>query len=60
MDGLTPRQEAYFKTLESMHPSESLRRSIEAAKQDIRRENAIVRGNSRVVGFTPNPKSDKS
>lgn len=55
MEGLTPRQLDYFKTLEAMNPSENLRRSIEAAKDDLRHDQGgVVRGLSRVKGFTPN------
>lgn len=59
MDALTPRQQDFFKTLEAMNPSENLRRSIEAAKDDLRHDQGgIVRGFTRVKGFTPNEPSE--
>jgi hypothetical protein len=62
MDDLTPRQQAYFKLLESMEPSEDLQRSIRAAKEDLKNDrlgDRVVRGLTRVKGFTANP-DDKS
>lgn len=56
MSDLTPRQEQYFDILESLDPSPELQRSIELAKEDLRRANGdnVVRGLTRVKGFTPN------
>jgi len=56
---LTSIQEDFFRTLESLHPSERLQRHIEAAKDDLRTGNhevEVVRGESRVTGFTLNDK----
>lgn len=54
-DELTQRQLDYFNTLESLSPNESLRRNIEAAKDDLKHEHGgVVRGLTRVKGFTPN------
>lgn len=58
MHGLTPNQEEYFRILESMEPDEELRRAIAATKQDLReghRGDNIVRGESRTIGFRPEP-----
>ena len=48
-DKLTPRQEQFFEILEKIDPSPDMRRIIDETKQDI-----VVRGLTRVKGFTPN------
>lgn len=63
MTGLTPNQEEYFRILESLEPSEDLRRSIEAAKDDLRDRSSgstVHRGYTRVKGFTPNESDRKN
>lgn len=52
-DGLTPSQEDLFRTLEMLDHDGKLRDSIAHAKEDLRRDN-VIRGFTRVKGFTPN------
>ncbi|GAA4351197.1 hypothetical protein [Microbacterium rhizosphaerae] len=51
---LTPRQEEYFEILERIDPSPEMRRIIEDTKRDLREGDKVVRGFTRVKGFTPN------
>ena len=53
--GLTPSQEDLFRTLEMLDHDGKLRDSIEHVKEDTRRDN-VIRGFTRVKGFTPNKK----
>lgn len=59
MPELTPSQEEYFRILESLEPSDDLRRSIDAAKDELRERpssSALHLGLVRTEGFRPNPK----
>jgi hypothetical protein len=53
-NGLTPSQEEYFRTLEMLDHDGRLRNTIADAKAHLRKDN-VVRGETRVRGFTPNP-----
>ncbi len=52
-NGLTPQQEDYFRTLEMLDPEGKMHDVIQEAKDDLRRRPNIVRGESRLMGFTP-------
>lgn len=52
-NGLTPGQDEYFRTLEMLDPEGKLADNIAGAKETLRRDN-VVRGFTRVKGFTPN------
>lgn len=59
MGELTNSQEEFFKILTSLDHERSMSKLIEHAKEDTRERNTIngvVRGVSRVKGFTPNEK----
>lgn len=57
MKDLTSPQEEYFRILESLDPEGDLHEAIEDAKEDLRHTNdQVVRGLTRVKGFTPNEK----
>jgi hypothetical protein len=51
-NGLTPQQEDYFRTLEMLDPDGKMHDVIQDAKNDLRRRPTIVRGESRLRGFT--------
>lgn len=57
MAELTSPQEEYFRILASLDPNGELHETIEDAKEDLRHSNdRVVRGFTRVKGFTPNDK----
>lgn len=55
MADLTHSQKGYFEILETLDSQKVLERTIEDAKSDLRHSDPLVRGASRVKGFTPNP-----
>ncbi|MFF7684131.1 hypothetical protein ACFZA2_15390 [Microbacterium sp. NPDC007973] len=52
---LTPGQEEFFRILRKVDPSAEMERVIEDTKEDLRHGDKVVRGLSRLKGFTPNP-----
>lgn len=52
---LTSGQEEFFRILRKVDPSAEMERVIEDTKEDLRHGDRVVRGLSRVKGFTRNP-----
>ncbi|WP_157096517.1 hypothetical protein [Microbacterium arborescens] len=56
MDGLTPRQQEFIDLLRKIDPSADMDRVIEDLKHDAPgRDDRVVRGLTRLRGFTPEP-----
>lgn len=58
---LTPQQQEYFRMLEEANPNPRVRRAMRGAKHDLEeraRERGLHLGESRMIGFQPNPKKD--
>ncbi|MBZ4488028.1 hypothetical protein LQ938_11890 [Microbacterium sp. cx-55] len=51
MHELSP-EERYFRTLQKLDPSDEMSRIVEHAKEDLRSRDNVVRGLTRVKGFT--------